>query len=293
MCKKICVLLLGCFLSVLLLIPAYAQATEKDRIALQDKVEAEYQKDGAEFQALAELLADEDRYAVAEAGGNAEKTNTLISEYNVDAARKVYFSETLMLTVFEEKQDIDAVFSEQYHWLVPINGNENEVAVFSVKDGMPHYSGIISSANGYYISDEALLQSLSESNVDLNTITSVKYLHAAMYHTTFAVIYTDSEVYAVPFATNPDFSELEDKKVYIADDMMQFLADTYDESKLLENPDANGGVPLRNPEAAKSVLPAGLKSILITAVLLLSLAVMSVSIYALRKAGKIRKMRKP
>lgn len=292
MCKKICALLLGCLLSVLLLMPAYAQDTEKDRIALQEKIEAEYQKDGAELQALMGLLADEDRYAVAEAGGNAEKTDTLISEYNAGAARKVYFSETLMLTVFEEKQTINAVFSEKYRWLVPINGNENQVAVFGVKDGVPRFSGI-SPMNGHYISDEILLQSLSESNIDPNAITSVKYLHAAMYHTTFAVIYTDSEVYAVPFSSNPDFSELEDKKVYIADDMMQFLVDTYDEAKLLENPDANGGVPLRNPKIEESVLLSGLKPLLISAVLLISFIVMCVSVYLLRKAGKTRKLQKP
>lgn len=290
MYKKIYAVLLSCLLAIGLALPSFAGLSEAERAVVQNKVEAEYKTDTAELRALEKALADEDRYAVAERGGNAQE-ETLIHEYNLDAARRVYTSETLMLTAYEASQDIHAVFSEEYQWLVPINGNDEQVAVFLVKDGAAKFIGI-SPTNGYYISDEVLLKSLSESDIDLDSITSVKYLRAAMYHTTFAVVDTTGETYAVPFASNPDFSELENQKVYPANDMMQFLLETYDESKLSESPNSNGGVPLRNQTAPDGIPLRILHPILIATALALSLIVMGASVYALRKTSKNRKLQK-
>lgn len=290
MCKRICVSLCSVMLAVLLLTPAYGIFSDIEQKDLQAKIEDMYQKDSIELQALKALLEDKEQYAVAETGGSAQGT-TLIRDYNIDAARKVYFSETLMLTVFEETKSIDTVFTEEYQWLVPINGTDNQVAVFTVKDGEPRFIGI-KPMKGYYISDAVLCESISKSDMDLDAIISVKYLYSELHHTTFAVIYTNSVVYAIPFVSNTDFSELENQKVYIADDMMRFLLEKYDEEKLLENPDSNGGVPLREQITSDGIPRRILNPLLLIIVLVFSSIAIGVSVYNLKNSAKRQKRKK-
>lgn len=290
MCKKFYAVLLSFLLAVFLAVPSFAGVSEAERAVLQSKTASVQNADAAERRALAEALADKDRYAVAERGGNAQE-ETLIRDYNLDAARRVYSSETLMLTAYEESRDIHAVFSDEYKWLVPINGNDEQAAVFLTKDGGAKFIGLVP-LNGYYISDEALLQSLADSHIQTAAITSVQYLHAAMYHTTFAVVDTTDGTYAVPFASNPELSELENQKVYAADDMMQLLLETYDESRLSENPNADGGVPLRNQTAPDGIPLKTLNPIFIASASALALTVLACSVYALKKSAKAKKVRK-
>lgn len=234
MYKKIIAFLITSVLLALLLIPAYAN----------NDMSKDEELNNEELKKLEAILQDEDRFIITEAVGSAER-ETLISNYDIDKAKKVFFSEILMLTAYEETSNIDSIFTDRYVWLVPVNGSENEVSIFSENEGEFRLAGI-SPMIGRYISDEELFASIAQSDIDENSINSIKYLYAPIYHATFAVIYTDSDTYCVPFASNEEFFGLKNLKVYTVENMMKLLIERYDESKLLEDPEGYGGVPLRD-----------------------------------------------
>lgn len=102
-----------------------------------------------------------------------------------------------------------------------------------------------------------------------------------MYHTVFTIIETDAETYCIPYSSNDEFLGLTSKTLYVFDDMMQILIKRFDESKLFENPDSNGGVPLRREE----------KPWVIPTVLVISAAVIVVSTVLLVRLNKKRKIK--
>lgn len=278
MYKKFAVFFVTLVMSVFCLIPVCAHTSEQTFGDLQTAIQAENRQGAEEIAEIQALLQDENQYKIQESGGSANR-DTLISEYEMEGIRKVYRSQTLMLTAFEESHSVDSIFTESYHWLVPVNGAENQVAAFVAQENGKMHLGMIEPVNGRYISDAELYECISNSDVDIGRINAVKYLYAPTYYTTFAMIYTDSVTYCVPFTANADFLEMENKKVYIAEDMLEEMLRKYDEAKLLENPDANGGVPLRTTHSTE-----------ITVILVAALIVVAVSAYFLfRKTRKSKK----
>lgn len=244
--KKHISFLFAALLLALSVIPVYAVFSQ-DSVKTLQYADEPSEKTQEEISMIKTLLKDESSLKISEAGGNAatDRDTLLPGKCDADKAKKVYLSQTLLVTVFEETHDVDKLFTDSYSYYAPIEGSDDaQTAVFGIENGRAYLGGWSTGKLGY-ISDEELLKSISESGIDTDGIKSIKYLNSAIYQTVFAVIYTDSQVYCVPFAAREDFLGLENAKAYELEDMMNFLLKRFDEKKMAENPDSNGGVPLR------------------------------------------------
>lgn len=247
--KKFLVIFLTFVLLSLLVISSYAENTN-------------------ELKKIENVLSDEENFIITEASDDKEG-KSLITSYDMDNARKVYFSETLMLTAYEEGKTVDSIIGEKYQWCVP---SGNSVSIFSVKEDEVNLSGI-RPAVGYYLSDDEIDEIILNSDIDSSKITSYKHVFASMYHTVFTIIETDSKIYCIPYSSNDEFLGLESKRVYEFENMMETLIKRFDESQLEKNPDSYGGVPLRetNEIWIPIVIIISAVVIIITSILLLKI----------------------
>lgn len=211
--------------------------------ALWELNEEEKDRNSKELSAIESLLKDENKYLISESSDELGEQR-LINEYDVENACKVYFAKTLMLTAFEESNNVNSIFLEQYQWYIPINGTEQSVAVFDMKDNEPCFIGI-SPTTGRYISEEKLIEIILGSDMDIGEISSIKYVYSKLYYTVFAVIYTDSTIYCIPFSSNEEWLGLENERMYVFEEMMNYLVERFDEQELVNNPNTFGGVAFR------------------------------------------------
>lgn len=233
-----------------------------------------YAKNANELEEIENILSNEENFIITEASDGREG-ESLIDGYDMGNARKVYFSETLMLTAYEEGETVDSIISEEYQWCVP---SGDSVSIFSVKEDGINLSGI-RPAIGYYLSDDEIDEILLNSNIDLSKATSRKYIFSSLYYTAFNVIETDSEIYCIPYSSNDEFLGLESKKIYIFDDMMETLIKRFDESQLEKNSNSYGGVPLRETNEVWIPIVIIISAVVIT--------VTSILLVKIRKKEKI------
>lgn len=226
-----------------------------------------------EINEIENILSNKENFIISESHSDTVN-ESCYGDYNLENAEKIYFSEALMLTAYEEEKTIDSIVSEKYQLCVPLGESEQSVAIFSVKEDGVTFSGSRLS-EGYYLSDTEIREIVVNSNIEPSTIISIRRVFSPMYHTTYAIIETGVEVYAIPFASNEEFLGLENKKLYVFDEMMQFLINRFDESELLENQDSFGGVPLRKNN-----------SILVICVIIISLVLIFVCTILLIKRKK-------
>lgn len=203
-----------------------------------------YANESEEIEKIENLLNDEENFIITESSDNSEGEK-LIDESDLENARKVYFSESLMLTAYEENPSVDSIISEQYQWCVASEGTSEYVSVFTVEDGKARLSGVRPSV-GYYVSDDEIMNILSEYGVESSEILSIKYVYSAVYHTVFNIVETESEILCIPFSSNEEYFGFENKKVFIFEDLMKSMIKRFDESELADSdPYSVGGVPLR------------------------------------------------
>lgn len=223
-----------------------------------------------EFDEIENILNSEENFLIIESNGTTINEN-YYDNYNLDGAKKTYFSDTLMLTAYEEAKTVDSIVSEKYQWCVPFGEEEQNVAIFSISDGEMILSGTRSS-KGYYLSDDEISKILAEANFESTKTSSIKRVFSPMYYTVFNIIETESATFCIPFSSNTEFIGLENKKLYEFEDMMRILIERFDESKLLESPDSNGGVPFRenNYLWVSVVIVVSFASIIICSILLIN-----------------------
>lgn len=189
------------------------------------------------------LLDDEKSFLITESSDGSEG-KYLIDEPDLGNARKIYFSETLMLTAYEESKTVESIISEKYQWCVPEKDNVDSVSVFTVNENGAELSGI-RPALGYYMTDVEISNLLTDYGVETADIISIKYVFSSLYYTVFNIVETSEDILCIPYSSNDEFLGVESKKVYVFEDLMDSMIKRFDESKLTENPDSNGGVPLR------------------------------------------------
>ncbi len=222
-----------------------------------------------EIDEIENILNSKENFLITESSGTTINEN-YYDNYNIDSAKKIYFSETLMLTAYEEENTVDSIASEKYQWCVPLGEDGQNVAIFSMSDGKMVLSGTRSS-KGYYLSDDEINKILAEANFEPTKTSSIKRVFSPMYYTMFTIIEIDSATFCIPFSSNTEFIGLENKKLYKFEDLMQTLIERFDESKLLESPDSDGGVPFRdnNSLCFSVVIIVSLASIIICSILLI------------------------
>lgn len=225
--KTILSIILACIMLSSFIMPCYAE--DADAIA--------------EIESIAN---DENAYIIDEASDGREG-ESLIEGIDTSTARKVYFSETTLLTAYEGEPTVDSIITDKYQWWVLSGENGDTVSVFNESQEGIRWSGM-RPAQGCYLPDNEIEKIISNSGIASSEIVSIKHIFAAMYYVVFTVIETDSEIYCIPYSTNDEYLGLTNKTLYVFDDMMQTLIKRFDESKLLENPDSYGGVPLRQEE---------------------------------------------
>lgn len=237
--KKCISLLLAVLLLTLSVVPAYAVFSQDSVKALRYAGES-LEKTQEEISMIKTLLKDESnlKLSVVDVNAATDGDNLLTEKCNVDKAKKVYLSETLLVTAFEETHDVDKLFTESYSYYAPVEGSDDaQTAVFGIENGRAYLNGWSTGESGY-ISDEELLKSILKSGIDTEGIKSIKYLNSALYKTVFAVIYTDSQVYCVPFSAREERLGLKNAKTYELEYVMNFLLKRFHETGTTEAPDS-------------------------------------------------------
>ncbi|MDE5993995.1 MAG: hypothetical protein K2G60_00630 [Oscillospiraceae bacterium] len=243
--KKIFSFIIMISLTLIFSVTSFAAINESDVVNLINNDSSglgNYNEELAEFKSFIE---EGERYEAVDSGGAAPASYLIDSYGDISQAHRIYSAEPLIITEYRESKNADSLFSGRYVWAIPVNGDKNEPATFILEDGKFKFASLSSAPVGYYISNSELVKSISESNIDVSKIKEIRHLYSGLYHAAFALIYTDSTVYCVPVAAREEFWNLENGKVYELEDMMNRLYEHFDEDALKENPNSNGGVPLR------------------------------------------------
>lgn len=142
--KSFLSVILACILLSLFIMPCYAE--DADAIA--------------EIESIA---SDENAFIIDEASDGREG-ESLIDGIDTATARKVYFSETTLLTAYEESPSIDSIITDKYQWWVLSGENGDTVSVFNEGQDGIHLSGI-HPAQGSYLPDNEIEKIISNSDI--------------------------------------------------------------------------------------------------------------------------------
>lgn len=171
------------------------------------------------------------------------------SYYDYDATYKAYKLPHLFITAYKKCGSFLSIVEDDYQWKVPFENSVGTTgyAVLSERDGKLAYLGksIGDTCKNEYISEDMIRTAIKDSDLIDKPLTKLTYLQSFMYNTTFVLLADKENEYIIPFAIRPEWSPVENGKLYTAEDLIAIYYDTYDEDALSEHGDEDGGVPLR------------------------------------------------
>lgn len=171
------------------------------------------------------------------------------SGYDFESAYKAYRLPHLFITEYKNKGGFLSMMEDTYQWKVPFKNTEgiSGYATIGEKNGELAYLGkaVTKTADNEFISEESIRKAITDSDLIKQPIKSITYLESFMYYTIFVVLFDGNTEYVIPLAIRPEWSPVENGKLYTADDLIAKYYDMYDEDELLNHRDEDGGVPLR------------------------------------------------
>ena len=172
------------------------------------------------------------------------------SSYDLDAAIKVYHFPTLIVTGYKETGSFTKMVEDRYQWKIPIKNSKGEAGYITVgeKDGVLTYFGTDIGANceNEFITEEQIGKILKSNTLSDKPIISLTIAQSFDHHVTFVIADDGSQEFVITVPTNPESSPVRRKCLYKAEEVVQIFDEIYDEQRALENPYANGGIPLRD-----------------------------------------------
>ena len=172
------------------------------------------------------------------------------SYYDYDAAYKAYKLPHLFISAYKESGSFGSIAGDDYQWRIPFENSAGTsgYAILGEKEGKLAYLGkaIGATCKNEYISEEIIRNAVKETDLIEKPLVKLTFLQSFMYNTTFVLLSDGDNEFVIPFAVRPEWSPVENGKIYTAKDLIAKYYDMYDEEELSKHGDEDGGVPLRN-----------------------------------------------
>ena len=141
----------------------------------------------------------------------------------------------------------DKLVSDFYVWVVPTETGK-QIIISNTEEkwqiiGYSHSEK--NEENSDLINKDSVIKSIE---LISEKIEDVQFIYTGAYFSSFAFIKTDKEEYLIPFSVRPDFTKLENGKLYTAKEASAILLASFGEPKIddTSNGGANGGANTDN-----------------------------------------------
>jgi len=172
------------------------------------------------------------------------------SSYDLDAAIKVNRCDSFLVTGYKEKGSFSKMVGEQYQWKIPIKNEKEESGYITVgeKDGVLTYLGTDIGANckNEFITEEQISKILKSNTLSDKAIVSLNIAQNFLYNMTLVIVDDGSQEFVITLPINPETSPVKRGCLYKAEEVVQLFDEIYDEQYLIDHPNDNGGIPLKN-----------------------------------------------
>lgn len=272
--------------------------TESERETMIDNVLADENEEKSRYLPELESILSN---AVSAQGSRTEqntvslqKTADTFSNYDMEGAYQVYILDALLVTALKDTGSFASVITDTVQWKVPVTTADgvSGLAVIAEKDGVLEYSGtsVGEATETWYITDEQIRNAVIAADALTDEINSMQITHSYFYSTTFVYLIAEGEEYLIPFSYYADRINLENGKLYTVSEITDIFDMYFDEQRIIDSPNSNGGVPFRGrplTSSEQSDSPSAVLSVKTAAVIVfVSIAGILVLVYYVKKQGE-------
>lgn len=169
-----------------------------------------------------------------------EVDNNEIASYDLEEAKRIYSIDSTMITDYQNMGKLKNMISDESYIDIPmttVDGESGSIHVEST-DGFNLYGweSHVENTNILFESNQTILEKVKNSIIDSGeTVTEVKFVHAAMYQSNFVYIETTSgKEYIIPYFSAIDEYPFENGQVYECSDFVEKLGQVVDEEAMTE-----------------------------------------------------------
>lgn len=195
---------------------------------------------------------DDSKMLVGESVAGQEK-------YNYDKAYSVIGVDLFLITEFQKKGDFSKLLTGKRQWKVPYQAENGEKGLVTLeeKDGSWEWISETSDDTLEKIPPEKeKIASLIGEQINKNeTILDITYAYSILYNMTMIYVEGKKQDYIIPYAEVPEQLNREAGKkgivngrVYTDENFITVMNRMFDEEKMKENSNQNGGIPYRQQE---------------------------------------------
>lgn len=169
-----------------------------------------------------------------------EVDNNEIASYDLEEAKRIYTIDSTMITDYQNMGKLKNMISDESYIDIPmttVDGESGSIHVEST-DGFNLYGweSQVENTNILFESNQTILEKVKNSIIDSGeTVTEVKFVHAAMYQSNFVYIETTSgKEYIIPYFSAIEEYPFENGQVYECSDFIGKLGQVVDEEAMTE-----------------------------------------------------------
>ena len=155
-----------------------------------------------------------------------EVDNNEIASYDLEEAKRIYSIDSTMITDYQNMGKLKNMISDESYIDIPmttVDGESGSIHVEST-DGFNLYGweSHVENTNILFESNQTILEKVKNSIIDSGeTVTEVKFVHAAMYQSNFVYIETTSgKEYIIPYFSAIEEYPFENGQVYECSDFI-------------------------------------------------------------------------
>ena len=192
-----------------------------------------------------------------------EVDNNEIASYDLEEAKRIYSIDSTMITDYQNMGKLKNMISDESYIDIPmttVDGESGSIHVEST-DGFNLYGweSHVENTNILFESNQTILEKVKNSIIDSGeTVTEVKFVHAAMYQSNFVYIETTSgKEYIIPYFSAIDEYPFENGQVYECSDFVEKLGQVVDEEAMTEEGVFSGVVFKESKTMVPYVIAAG------------------------------------
>lgn len=180
---------------------------------------------------------------------NLHNDTDIVKTYDLSNAYRVYITESLFLTELNKTGSFEKALTDKIQWKVPIVTQEDNLGLVTLNenDGVLSWSAneVGESSQIFYITDKKIKTAVQNATKITGDLNDMKIAHSYMYYTTFVYLKNSKEEYLIPFSCYPDEIGINNGELYTVSEIQSKFNKCFDEEKLIENGDANSGLPFR------------------------------------------------
>ena len=192
-----------------------------------------------------------------------EVDNNEIASYDLEEAKRIYSIDSTMITDYQNMGKLKNMISDESYIDIPmttVDGESGSIHVEST-DGFNLYGweSHVENTNILFESNQTILEKVKNSIIDSGeTVTEVKFVHAAMYQSNFVYIETTSgKEYIIPYFSAIEEYPFENGQVYECSDFIGKLGQVVDEEAMTEEGVFSGVVFKESKTMVPYVIAAG------------------------------------